>query len=440
MATYIQSVFPRFETYWGDVTIVQLDQITTNEIIYANSDGSSTRLHGTFQFIVGAPSTLLGDIESITRNTADGGQIETINDVDMTWATFDSLAAGAPNLTNALAAVFAATDEINGNAGDDVLKGYDGADELYGSGGIDLMFGGAGDDFLDGGIGNDDMRGGTGNDTYVVNSAADKIVEAKGAAGGTADVVSSSVLDINLASFANVENATLLGSAQLNARGTAGANRLDGDQNSAANGLRGLNGNDTYVVGAGDSIVETATGGKDTVSSSTISLNLAVFANVENAKLLGNANLNLTGAGSNNALTGNAGLNVLTGAGGKDTLTGGLSSDIFDFDAVNHSLAGDRRDVIKDFSQAQDDHIDLSTIDANGSRLGDTFQFIGTAAFSGDAGELRIRFIDAAGSANDKTIIQGDTNGDRRPDFEIELTGLHNLTAGAVGGGDDIWL
>ena len=33
-----------------------------------------------------------------------------------------------------------------------------------------------------------------------------------------------------------------------------------------------------------------------------------------------------------------------------------------------------------------------------------------------------------AGTANDKTIIYGDINGDARADFQIELTGLKTLT------------
>ena len=34
-----------------------------------------------------------------------------------------------------------------------------------------------------------------------------------------------------------------------------------------------------------------------------------------------------------------------------------------------------------------------------------------------------------AGTANDKTIIYGDINGDARADFQIELTGLKTITA-----------
>jgi hypothetical protein len=35
---------------------------------------------------------------------------------------------------------------------------------------------------------------------------------------------------------------------------------------------------------------------------------------------------------------------------------------------------------------------------------------------------------DLAGTLNDRTIVQGDVNGDGKADFEIELVGLHVLT------------
>ena len=48
------------------------------------------------------------------------------------------------------------------------------------------------------------------------------------------------------------------------------------------------------------------------------------------------------------------------------------------------------------------------------------------AAFTGARGQLRWFREDLAGTANDKTIIAGDINGDAT---QIELTGLKTLTA-----------
>ena len=38
------------------------------------------------------------------------------------------------------------------------------------------------------------------------------------------------------------------------------------------------------------------------------------------------------------------------------------------------------------------------------------------------------RLYDPVGTANEKTIIYGDINGDARADFQIELTGLKTIT------------
>jgi serralysin len=78
------------------------------------------------------------------------------------------------------------------------------------------------------------------------------------------------------------------------------------------------------------------------------------------------------------------------------------------------------------------DDIDLATIDANGSASGNAaFRFLATegAAFTGVAGQLHWFQVNAPGTANDRTIIEGDTDGNRVADFQIQLTGLKTLTA-----------
>ena len=77
------------------------------------------------------------------------------------------------------------------------------------------------------------------------------------------------------------------------------------------------------------------------------------------------------------------------------------------------------------------DLIDLKTIDARTKTPGNNaFKFIGLQKFHDKRGELHYKLVDNAGTANDKTIVEGDTNGDGKPDFQIELTGLHTLAAG----------
>jgi len=125
--------------------------------------------------------------------------------------------------------------------------------------------------------------------------------------------------------------------------------------------LTGGDGNDLYVIDAKASIVETATGGVDTVQAN-VSYSLPNY--VENLVLVGtrtstgggNALANqITGNVASNNLSGGAGADTLAGGGGGDTLTGGVGADRFVF------AKGDGQDVVTDFG-AHGDHdvLDIS--------------------------------------------------------------------------------
>ena len=76
--------------------------------------------------------------------------------------------------------------------------------------------------------------------------------------------------------------------------------------------------------------------------------------------------------------------------------------------------------MIKDFSRSQGDVIDLSGIDANTKAGGNqSFSFIGSKGFSGDAGDLRYR----------NGEVSGDVNGDKKADFYIDIANNHGLVA-----------
>lgn len=176
-------------------------------------------------------------------------------------------------------------------------------------------------------------------------------------------------------------HATLLGVANINATGNNAANTLLG--NKGANVLSGLNGNDNLIGGAG-----------------------------------------------NDRLIGGLGTDQLTGGAGRDIMTGDGSRDVFDFNAASEiGRTATTRDRITDFLHGTDD-IDLSTIDAVAGGPNNAFRFIGRSAFSGQSGQLHFLQQNPAGTVNDKTIIEGDLNGDRVADFQLELTGLIALTAG----------
>ncbi len=199
------------------------------------------------------------------------------------------------------------SDWVKGGAGNDYLGGGDGNDYLNGGTGIDTMGGGLGDDtyvidnladavveffnsgidtiespftwtlktnlenlvltgtsnlngtgneldnalsgnsgnnILDGLLGGDRLMGGLGNDTYIVDNIRDSVTENLNEGN---DLVQATV---NTTLTNNVENLTLLGTANLYGTGNNLDNTLTG--NSGANLLKGLNGNDTLLGGAGN--------------------------------------------------------------------------------------------------------------------------------------------------------------------------------------------
>jgi len=197
---------------------------------------------------------------------------------------------------------------VTGTAGHDVLDGTAADDLLVGFAGDDQLTGLAGGDHLDGGAGIDTMTGGTGDDIYMVDATGDGVTENVNEGH---DTVYSSVTH---ALGDNVENLTLTGTGAIDGTGNALDNILTG--NSAANILAGGAGNDTYVIGTGDTVVEQANDGLDTVQ---IDQSYALGAHVENLTLTGVAAMKGTGNALANVLTGNGSMSVLAGGAGNDT-------------------------------------------------------------------------------------------------------------------------
>jgi len=250
------------------------------------------------------------------------------------------------------------------------------ADTLTGDSGSNRLSGGVGNDILDGGAGADQLLGGSGDDFFYVDNSSDLVTENSGEGVDTIAASLSWVLG------ANVENLTLAGTSAINGTGNALANALTG--NGAANTLDGA---------AGDDLVQ-GLGGNDT----------------------------LLGQTGNDRLEGGDGADLLIGGSGRDTLVGGAGSDRFDFDSAGDTVAGNG-DQLLDFVAGLD-KIDLSTMDARtGTKKNDAFQFVGTGAFTGAAGQLRYETVDLAGTTGDYTKIMGDLNGDKIADFEIILIG-----------------
>ena len=111
---------------------------------------------------------------------------------------------------------------------------------------------------------------------------------------------------------------------------------------------------------------------------------------------------------------------MLTGGLGRDYLTGGAGADVFKYTSINDSgTTFATSDAITDFGTASGDVIDLSAFAA------DNATFVGTNGFVNN-GIAQVNYSIFGGTI---TFVGLDNNGDGVLDFQIELTGVHTLTA-----------
>ncbi len=408
-----------------------------NDIFYA---GSSS---GTFNG--GTGNDVFHALSGSAGNSYAGGTGDDTYDVfaDISAVISENVDEGTDTILTAAASFnLSGFANIENLVGESTVVGQ----ILTGNAGMNSMAGSKFSDTLDGGTGNDTLIGGLGDDTYVLDNEADVVTEVDGE--GTDTINSSASFTLS----SNVETLFLTGTSAINGTGNALANTLTG--NSAANTLNGNGGtdrmvggvgNDTYITDGGDTIVEASGGGTDLVRSSinyTLSLNfenllltgtaVAGKGNAVANTIVGNAAKNaLTGLAGSDTMSGGSGNDLIIGGTGRDFMSGNAGNDVFDFNLLSESgKTATTRDVIRDFAVKLDD-INLATIDASTKAAGNqAFKFISTQSFHKLAGELHFVKQDAAGTSNDKTIVEGDVNGDGLADFSIELTGLKGLTVG----------
>ncbi|HEX8380382.1 MAG TPA: cadherin domain-containing protein [Allosphingosinicella sp.] len=166
----------------------------------------------------------------------------------------------------------------------------------------------------------------------------------------------------------------------------------------------------------------TGTAGSDSISASSFSPALRT-TNSEDTVFGRDGHDNIQGLAGDDELYGEGGNDTLTGGAGADRLSGGLGKDQFTYNSASES-AGAARDLITDFSRSQGDKISLSAIDANSLVSNNqAFTFIGSAAFSNVAGQLRFE------TSGGVTTISGDINGDGVADLQIQLSGSIALIA-----------
>ena len=219
-------------------------------------------------------------------------------------------------------------------------------------------------------------------------------------------------------------------------RGTSSTDVLNGGGDNdiiVTNGgldiVNGGTGNDRIISGVGAQKIF-GDGGIDTVEYSSsmggVEVNLALTTLQEGGTyssaygdILSGIE-NITGSSYADTLTGNTANNVLTGRSGADRLTGGMGADVFKYNAptsagTDSGTTVASRDVITDFANGID-KIDLAA-------FAGTFTFMGKSAFTGTPNQLN--YAQVAGN----TIINLDTDGNKIVDGQIQLLGLHNMTA-----------
>ena len=122
------------------------------------------------------------------------------------------------------------------------------------------------------------------------------------------------------------------------------------------------------------------------------------------------------GGAGDDRLIGGAGNDLFYAGAGRDEITGGAGADTFQYRATSESNAGAADRIL--LFQSGTDVIDLSRIDANTTNGdgNDAFSFIGSNAFDGTAGQLRV-----SSDGNGGYVIEGDTDGNGVADLVILL-------------------
>jgi Ca2+-binding RTX toxin-like protein len=208
---------------------------------------------------------------------------------------------------------------------------------LNGNGLDNVLTGGAGNDTLQGGAGNDTLHGGQGVDTvtYIlstsgVNARLDinrGINDGLGGADtftGIENLTGSNLADLLIGDAGNNVIDGAIGNDVL--LGFDGNDTLIGGSGGGFNEMYGGRGDDLYIVDAGDTLIELAGEGIDTVQTTNGGFTLA--ANIENLTYMGPGNFAGVGNAEANVITGGAGNDTLAGRGGDDTLIGGHGDDL----------------------------------------------------------------------------------------------------------------
>ncbi len=280
------------------------------------------------------------------------------------------------------------------------------------------------------------------SDTQLLSVTVGNVNEAPLITSGGGSATASYALDENATAVATIAANDAEGSVTYAIAGGADAARFVIDATTGALSFVAAPDFDAAADADGDNLYDVVVSASDGSLADTQSLSVAVGNLVDGLVLTGTSQANtlngsyeedtISGLGGNDTLRGLAAADVLNGGDGADrliggtgadTLTGGTKGDIFEFETLSDS-AGGASDWIADFTRSQGDKIELTDIDANTLVGGNqAFSFIGTAAFSNQAGQLRYF------QQNGDTFVAGDVDGNGVADFQIFVDPLVSFIA-----------
>lgn len=308
-----------------------------------------------------------------------------------------------------------------GDDGDDVLRvnSDDGDPVVY-------LSGGDGNDTLEAasnfnnapfGVGTNTLEGGAGDDTYVVYKASDSVIEAEDGGIDTLASWANAILP------ANVENLTMLSTDYFSYENVrAYGNELDNviRGNTEDNVLYGKEGDDT-IYGRDEGLPS------EDIYGDAYADNDEIHGGDGNDWIFGDDGTGswdgddtLYGEDGEDRISGGLGNDVLVGGIGRDVLDGGTGSNVYRYESVEDSMAGDagdHRDYIVNFTGVGDiggDKIDLSLVDADATTAGLQHFTLITGALT-EAGQLQV--VEAASGGG--SIVRGEVDGVEGADFAI---------------------
>ena len=326
--------------------------------------------------------------------------------IDLTAATLDYSPTGG--------GVISFVDDIKGGytiANGVIIEkatGGGGNDILIGNAANNTLTGNGADDFLMGRGGADAINGGSGFDTASYALATSGVSASLGnggnGSGSGGEAAGDQYTGIEKLEGSNFNDTLSSGNAANTLSGLGGNDALSGgnandvlDGGAGNDSLSGGNDNDTLSGGAGNDSLDGGNGAD------------SLDGGADSDSLSGGNDADVMNGGSgSDTLSGGNGNDVVNGGAGNDVMTGGNGADSFAFGETGGA------DRIMDFNRGQGDRINLAAIDAVAGGADNAFSFIGAAAFSGVAGQLR------AYSQSGNFFVAGDVDGNGAADFTIQ--------------------